>query len=497
MRRIVWCFLLTQILACSSSAEAPDTFEILVTDVVSFGTPDAEPTLDTAVPADVNTLDEQNPSDLPGDLLVEDIFVPPPDAVTKDIPTITDVKETFTPPDIQLPDLGMVDAGPCGECPGATPNCQNNKCVCNGTSCPGGFFCKGGECTPCLDDMHCGPECESCASMGIYCKYDGSGCVACDQIHKCPPGNKCIDGECSPCEGMGLCGPNCVECPAGAPLCVSGACECDGSSCGEGALCEGGSCVACTDNDAAHCGPQCAVCGDATPHCLNGECTFCNVAKTCGPSCQPCLDTTPFCQPDGGGCAECLEDGDCGNGEKCSNYACKVNCKAQGCNNDLSANGEKCSKAFQVGRTEALATFAHSGNTYQDSNDDDLNYFLDHSECWDASYDHFFRIYLMVGDKITATVIPDASEFDVMLKLYDGTECDDDDVGIFGANDKYLIKCWNDNSDDEPESFSWTANKDGWFTVVVDGRQSGENEDWGDYGFTLKLDCAEESCCCY
>ena len=497
IRSLGWWLLLTLLLACSTTAEAPDTFEVVLVDVVSFGSADAVSTLDTIAAVDQLAVDSPPPFDMVADVKIEDADTGPlADVPSPDVYVPPDVVDLYSPPDIQLPDIGTVDAGACGQCPAATPVCQQDKCICNGTSCPGGFYCKGGECKACLDDVHCGPTCESCASMGIYCKYDGSKCVTCDQNHSCPPGNKCIDGDCAPCEGMGLCGPNCVQCPAGAPLCVSGACECDGSSCGEGALCENGSCVTCGGSDADHCGPQCDVCDVPIPHCLGGTCAFCNVAKSCGPNCESCGEATPFCRPDGASCAECLADGDCGSGFKCVDYTCQENCKAAGCNNDLSASGEKCSQAFIVGRTEALATFAAAGDTYQDGNDDDLNYFLDHSECWDASYDHFYRIYLMVGDVIAATVVPNATEFDVMLKLYDGTECDDDSAGIFSANDKYLVKCWNDASDNKPESFTWTADKQGWFTVVVDGRQSGEDADWGDYNFTLKLSCVEENCCC-
>lgn len=482
--------------ACGTSVEAPDSAEAWSVDVVRFGPGEVVPATDLRVGIDLPSqgdmaADLLEPADVvvPGDVWIPvdavepvDVVIPPPDLVVL--------------PDLQLPDMGMVDAGPCGECPAATPDCQNNQCVCNGQSCPGGFYCKGGSCTPCNSDLHCGAQCESCSSMGMYCQYDGSKCVSCDQNHPCPPGNKCINGECQTCEGMGLCGPDCIQCPPGAPLCVNGACECDGSSCGEGAMCVQGACVSCSDNDAAHCGPQCLVCQGGTPHCSGGSCTFCSTDEQCGPDCGACAEPTPYCRPDGSGCAGCLVDGDCEQGFKCKNFTCVENCKAMGCASDLGPTGKKCSTAYVVGRNEAMNTFQHSGDTYQDSNDDDLNYVFDFPECWDASYDNFFRIYLMPGDTITATVVPDDPLFNVMLKLYDGTECDDDNAGIFSANDKYKILCVNNGADNDPESFTWTADKTGWFTVVVDGRQSGEDEDWGLYDFSLKLTCAEANCCC-
>ncbi len=184
---------------------------------------------------------------------------------------------------------------------------------------------------------------------------------------------------------------------------------------------------------------------------------------------------------------------------KCKSFKCIADCKAQGCQTSLSPSGKKCSEAWVVGRVEAAGTFTKSGDTWNQSNDDDLNYFMEHSECWDASYDHFFRIYLMPGEKLAVTATPASGEtdFDIMLKLYTGTECDDDSAGIFSANDKYLVQCWNDQSDGKGESFSYTVGSEGWYTVVVDGRLSGTDEgDYGAYTATLKLTCVEETCCC-
>jgi len=126
-----------------------------------------------------------------------------------------------------------------------------------------------------------------------------------------------------------------------------------------------------------------------------------------------------------------------------------------------------------------------------------LNYFFEKSECWDASYDNFYRIFLMPGEKLSVTATPDDLYFDLMLKIYTGTECDDDKAGWFDKNDKYLLGCYNSGWDDEPESFQYSAAAQGWYTVVVDGRQVGpEEEDWGAYEIQITLTCTQSNCCC-
>lgn len=515
MFRTVFLTILPVLLSCGSGSPEPDTFEIIPVDVVRITPPDVAPgdlggpgtdiggpDASEVAPSDTPAgLDGVGPSDGtggpdgtgPGDAVVGPEGVVGPDLTDVGIPDVVEH------PDIQPPDTGMVDAGPCGQCPAATPMCQNGSCVCTGNSCPAGFYCKGGKCGPCLDDLHCGPQCESCASMGMYCQYDGSKCVVCDSNHPCSPGNKCIDGACKSCEGLGLCGPECIQCPPTTPLCVSGVCECSGGSCGVQALCEAGKCVSCTNNDPLHCGPSCLVCQAPDPHCSSGACTLCNLDDACGPTCASCDGAKPFCNPDGSGCVPCLENLDCEPGFKCKSFACIADCKAQGCQNNLSPSGKKCSEAWIVGRLEAKKTFTKSTDTWNQSNDDDLNYFFEHPECWDASYDQFYRIYLMPGDKIavSATPAPNEGDFDLMLKLYTGTECDEDSAGIFSANDKYLVQCWDDAADGKGESFAYTAGAEGWFTVVVDGRLSGaEDLDYGAYTLTLTLTCTEETCCC-
>lgn len=497
--------LLLFAVACSSGGGNPrvDTFEIVPLDVVLFGPQDNVVSPDRWEP-DARFEADSDADDLTTPLLdsFADVSVPEvvaPETVA-DVPLVDqpgELDSTVSPdiPDVVI-DTGFVDAGMCGECPVQTPVCQNGVCVCNGASCGLAAYCKGGDCVPCNVDLHCGPACESCGAQGKWCAADGSGCVKCDDVsHFCLPGEACIDGNCVNCEGLGFCGPDCIKCSEKVPDCVAGACVCNSESCGVSHVCEGGACVECTPLDAAHCGADCLVCTGGAPHCLDGACALCNTNEQCGPSCQPC--NGKLCAPGAAGCVECLVDGDCAAGFVCDDaWHCIPDCVAPGgCANDLSPSGKKCSEAKVVGRPQAASTAHFTGDTYSQGNDDDLNYFLEHSECWDASYDHFYRMYLFPQETLTVSLVPKEAQFDAMLKLYTGTECDDDSAGIFSANDKYLIQCWNDDGDGDPEGFAYTVTAEGWHTIVVDGRQSGE-EDWGEYELDVTLSCSTDNCCC-
>jgi len=129
-------------------------------------------------------------------------------------------------------------------------------------------------------------------------------------------------------------------------------------------------------------------------------------------------------------------------------------------------------------------------------NNDDIGTFLNGgpTKCWDASYDHFYRIWLRPGDHVTVHMKNKASLFDAMLKFYHGpTKCH---IGS-GMGDDNLVDCYNNNGDGGDEQFSHTATKEGWHYIVVDGRRSfTEDADWGAYTLTVTLTCAEVGCCC-
>lgn len=453
----------------------------------------------------VTRLDAE-PADAPADTPALDNTTPPQDTPTPDdTPTDTPVQPD-TPEDTPDPeDTQLNDVGPCGSCPSDHPNCIGGVCKCTPFSCTDGTYCSGGDCVPCTVDAHCGPDCLSCPSMGQFCAAEGTHCIDCDESQGCPAGKQCVDEVCVDCETLGLCGPDCLLCPAETPDCVGGECVCNGGSCPPEHVCEGGDCVPCTGADPAHCGPNCLVCAGATPHCQAGACALCNTPAACGPSCQPCGGALAYCPPDGAGCVECFEDAHCPAGEHCgAAQTCVPDCSAEGCNTDSGPSADKCSQAVVVGRLDAAdGGAAFSGDTEDDSNDDDLSQGLfPPSKCNDDGEDHFYRIWLRPGETIAVQLDVQDNYFDAMLKLYEGTECDEDDTGIFDDNDAYLVDCWNGDGEGDGESFVWVATGEGWYTVVVDGRDAYDYDEWpddgdyGEYAITIILTCTEENCCC-
>ncbi len=459
-------------------------------------------------PLDAELADAPADTPRPEDTPAPDDTTPPQDTpAPKDTPADTPApKDTLTPPDTPVPeDTQINDVGPCGSCPSDYPNCIGGICKCTPFSCTDGTYCSGGDCVPCTVDAHCGPDCLSCPSMGQFCAAEGTHCIDCDESQGCPAGKQCVDEVCVDCETLGLCGPDCLLCPPETPDCVGGECACNGGSCPPEHACEAGDCVPCTATDPAHCGPNCLVCSGPTPHCQAGACALCNTPAACGPSCQPCGGALAYCPPDGAGCVECFEDAHCPAGEHCGEaQTCVPDCAAEGCTTDAGPSADKCSQAVIVGRVDAAddgATFL--GDTEDDSNDDDLSMgWLPPSKCYDDGEDHFYRIWLRPGETIAVELDVQDNYFDAMLKLYEGTECDEDNVGIFDDNDAYLVDCWNDDGEGDDESFAWVATGEGWHTVVVDGRDSYDYDEWpddgdyGEYAITITLTCTEENCCC-
>ena len=492
-RAVVLCLLLT---ACGGTGGGED---VVYADVPwAFGKDqggrETVPAPDAAV---TDAAPEDSP--IPEDVPVQDLG---PDDSLGD--TITP-EDTSPPEDLGPPPDTNFDTGPCGGCPPDLPNCVGGVCKCTPFSCTDGTYCKGGACVPCTVDAHCGPACLSCPSQGQLCAADGSHCLDCDGTHGCPAGKQCVDEACVSCEGLGLCGDDCVLCPPTTPDCVGGVCVCSGSSCPAEHACDGGVCVPCTGNDPAHCGPDCLICGGGTPHCQAGACTFCNTAASCGPACQACGGALAWCPPDGAGCVECFEDGHCPAGEHCGGaQTCVPDCVAQGCASLTGPGGDKCGQAIVVGRLDAAdggATFL--GDTEDGSNDDDLEQgWLPPAKCYDDGEDHFYRIWLRPGETLAVQLDVQDNYFDAMLKLFEGTECDDDDAGFFENNDADLVDCWNGDGEGDDESFAWTSTGEGWYTVVVDGRDEYVYDAWpddGDYGayaITLTLTCTEQNCCC-
>ncbi len=349
---------------------------------------------------------------------------------------------------------------PGGSDPGGDPGAPDVGCLVDG-DCPAGQWCDAPACRACDTAAHCGPECVECG-VGLEC-WSGK-CVECVAGADCGPGRWCDAGICVPCadDDPAHCGADCEPCIGERPACVAGECACDEGSCGAGRRCVDGACEACDTAEA--CGPGCVPCGPPTPHCLSVEV----------------------------GCVQCLDAGHCGEEEACLGGACVSACATvQGCATDEGPDGKTCPSAKVIGRAAALAGYSHSGDTTNDKNNDDLQFpiFQDKVECWDANEDNFFRLYLLAGERLDATLTPADSMFDSMMKIYRGTGCK-------AGGDPY--ECFNSGSDGDPDVIQdWLAPVDGWITLVVDGRSAFDDEgDWGPYTLQVTLTCLRPDCCC-
>lgn len=458
MDRLILLALILLLAACGSGAAGGE--DVVYLDVGwQFGK-------DNPAEDDARADDSMTPDDtlIPDDSQVpDDTLVPDDTPIQDDTPPLED---TLIPEDTPPPPDTNFDTGPCGGCPPDYPNCVNGACQCTPFSCVNGTYCKSGQCVPCTVDAHCGPDCVSCPSMGQFCGPDGVTCLDCDDAHPCPSSQSCIDNVCTPCQDLGFCGPDCLTCEGETPDCVGGDCVCNESSCPGEHACDGGDCVPCTDSDPAHCGPDCLTCTGATPHCLDGGCTLCDTEAACGPSCEACTAD-----------------------EHCSDSGCVPNCTAQGCTSDLGPDGKKSSKAKIIGRVAAspgTGPFLTSGDTTDDGDNDNLPSFG--VDCWDAQDDNFFRIWLNAGDQVAITADPVDSDFQLSLKLYQGTVCDDKD---------HLIQCHWDEDDGDAETILHTATSDDWVTIVVDGASGFDDQgDWGSYDLSVTLICTVAGCCC-
>lgn len=398
----------------------------------------------------------------------------------------------------------------CVACQEPTPLCYEGRCVkCRVTSdCGEGAWCESQECVPCSDDdpLHCGNLCEVCGGQTPICTDGRCVCTSasCGDL-------VCLDGRCSDCSTAEACGPTCEPCPINLPICHQGACvECAlDDDCGPGRWCDTADECADCGLDPLHCGPQCEVCSQWEPQCtedgctctavscgvgrqcVEGDCEGCDTAAACGPNCVPCTPPTDICRA-GEACVECASDTDCAATHYCTEaWTCEERCTgALGCESNNTPTGRKCSTAKVIGRLIAVAGTRISGDTTGHGDNDNLPSFG--YDCWDAQDDDFYRVYMMVGDRLVVTATPLVSHYQLSLKLYRGTVCDD--------NKDDLITCRWEGGDAKPQTYTHVAATDGWITVVVDGASSFADDngkyDRGPYNLDVKLDCVGPLCCC-
>jgi hypothetical protein len=141
------------------------------------------------------------------------------------------------------------------------------------------------------------------------------------------------------------------------------------------------------------------------------------------------------------------------------------------CDGKVDSTPDSCTAPYIIGRTPAKSGFFYGGNT-QAATNKDTERCGPHSnpDNLDTGKDHFFRIYLVEGDTITATQNP--SNWDGRVKIHDEADC----VG----NAKVC------SVETDPAVIEYEALESDWFTIVVDGVSLGL-DDYGDYSLTVDL----------
>ncbi len=153
---------------------------------------------------------------------------------------------------------------------------------------------------------------------------------------------------------------------------------------------------------------------------------------------------------------------------------------------DGTESRDRCTGARVIGRRTAsgMGGFTVSGDTCSASNRFD--------DCsWDAGADHTYRIWLRAGERMSARITSRSatcfsSSAAYTLKLYESTGCADVTCG----SDR-----WCHDHVDNGETFTYTAVRDGWIVLVVDGSTAFDDE--GRYTLNVTLaGCAVAGCEC-
>ena len=170
---------------------------------------------------------------------------------------------------------------------------------CRVEPCEEGLLCNEstGHCEECTIDEQC--------QENAVCNHQTNRC-------SCIIGYQYCDGECISLDSVDSCGSECVPCPQvdnGEAACIERQCgaECDDGFyyCDEDCTADPGHCVECIDDD----------------HCTSRDAPVCD-----GGSCMPCTESLdcadhgdfPACDKDTGRCVECTEE----NTEACGDYSC-------------------------------------------------------------------------------------------------------------------------------------------------------------------------------
>ncbi|MEO1271759.1 MAG: hypothetical protein AAFX99_27010, partial [Myxococcota bacterium] len=237
-----------------------------------------------------------------------------------------------------LTDDDCDDGNPC------TDDTCTDDAVCdhinNSAPCTDNLFCNGADaCQDGTCSVHSGGPC-----VGSQCDEQLDRCVGCLDDIDCDDGNICTDNFCDDgiCENVNNSDP-CTDnlfCN-GADTCGDGSCtQHAGTPCAAGELCHEGSqaCAECFgDGDCNDDNPcttdrcNAGICArdNNTVPCNDG--LFCNGTDTCqGGSCSvhtgdPCAGAGALCDEPSRACLECVGNGDCDDGNPCTDNICTNN----------------------------------------------------------------------------------------------------------------------------------------------------------------------------
>jgi sugar lactone lactonase YvrE len=190
----------------------------------------------------------------------------------------------------------------------------------NGTPCGAGMVCNGGNCGACIAGDSCSPLTAPCHAGAVSCDSGVATCEdrgfeAADGT-PCGSGQVCRAGACVACAAGGACMPavpchqGALSCSTGVPVCNdTGAAVTDGTSCGSGLYCLAGACSSCPDGQACMPANPChrgifsctsgnAVCVDSGTLAADG--TPCGGGLYCsGGTCVTLPDTMTIVSGDG------------------------------------------------------------------------------------------------------------------------------------------------------------------------------------------------------
>jgi hypothetical protein len=274
------------------------------------------------------------------------------------------------------------------DCTAGKPQCIEIGDVPNGSPCGGatGNVCLNGSCQPCAAGKPCVPA-NACHGGTLECAGGVPKCI--DTNQPTTPGTVCdvekvcsATGQCvacvagAPCDTSDPCKVGKTVCASGGPICMPSRNATNGTSCGNGKVCNDGNCVACTEGTACTPANKCHTgvlfcssgipeCKDANHNagngsscgtnmvCSNGECTACTANSSCTPD-EPCKTGKTSCET---GTSVCLPSGNVANGKSCGGSQVCLNGGCVAC----MPNAQRCSPAG-----DAVQSCRSDGSGYSD-----------------------------------------------------------------------------------------------------------------------------------